>query len=835
MASGTPHPPHEHGSHHGAHGAPPNTGARDPVCGMAVDPSAARGGSHQHDGQTYYFCNPRCRERFAADPERYLAPQPVAPALVSLHPLEVKRVTATKYVCPMDPEVSEAEPGPCPMCGMALEPDSPLTAASTRSEYVCPMHPEVVRSEPSSCPICGMALEPRTVQLAEPANPELADMQRRFYVSLALSVPTLLLAMGDMLPGQPVARALGGTTILYLQAALSTPVVLWGGWPFFQRGVTSFKNRHLNMFSLIALGTAAAYGFSLFALCFPELLPHTGHRGALPPVYFESAAVIVTLVLLGQVLELRARAETSSAIRALLGLTPHSARRVLDTGEERDVPLSQVVVGARLRVRSNERVPVDGTVTEGHSAIDESSLTGEPMPVPKFAGARVTGGTLNLSGSFVMRAEHVGEDTVLARIAQLTSTAQRTRAPIQRMADVASSYFVPAVIAIAVLAALAWGLFGPEPRAAHALVNAVAVLIIACPCALGLATPMSIMVGVGRGAQAGVLVKNAEALEVLARVDVLVVDKTGTLTAGQPRLADIVAASSFQDVQVLAHAAALEKHSEHPLSRAILQAARERKVTQLPATDFAAQVGRGISGRVAGKRVLLGNPEFLTREGIAVDALAEPARALRERGQTVVLLAIDGALAGALGVADPIKDSSAEALAELRAAGLSVIMATGDQRATAQAVASMLGIGDVRAELTPEGKHALIAELRAQGHVVAMAGDGTNDAPALAAADVGIAMSTGTDIATESAAITLLHGDLRAILRARKLSAAVMNNIRQNLWFAFAYNALGVPIAAGIAYPLFGLLLSPMLASAAMAFSSAGVIANALRLRRAHL
>ncbi|MET0387771.1 MAG: heavy metal translocating P-type ATPase [Polyangiales bacterium] len=785
--------------------------ARDPVCGMTVDPANPRGGSFVHSGHTYYFCNPRCRERFSAEPERYLnaPPAPVAPpgkpALVQLGGLSAKPkpkpLANTVYICPMDPEVRETKPGACPICGMALEPEA-LT-------------------EPSDQP-----------------NPELLDMQRRAAVALVLSVPTLILAMSDLLPGDPVNHALGAQRSLVLQLVLSTPVVWWAGWPFLQRGWTSLATRHLNMFTLIALGTLAAYGFSVFGLCFPELLPPTlrqsGHD-ALPPVYFESAAVIVTWALFGQVLELRARSATSSAIRALLRLRPDTARKLLSDGSERSVPLDAVVVGDRLRVLPSEQVPVDGVLIEGASTVDESSLTGESLPVEKTAGAQLTGGTVNQHGTFVMRAERVGADTVLARIVARVSEAQRTRAPIQRLADRVSGWFVPLVVLIALVAAAVWGLLGPEPRLAYALVNAVSVLIIACPCALGLATPMSIMVGTGRGAQAGVLVKNAEALELLERVDVLLVDKTGTLTEGKPRLVSIEPAPGFTERDLLAPAAALEHTSEHPLAAAIVAGTRERSHELPSVTEFRAEVGRGVSGRIGSQHVRLGSAGFLESQGVSVDALAGRAQTLRAAGQTVVFLAIDARCAGLLGVADPLKTSTPEAVEALRTAGLHLIMLTGDHLTTAQAVAKELGIVDVHAEASPIDKHELVTSLRAQGHIVAMAGDGTNDAPALAAAHVGIAMSTGTDVATESAAVTLVHGDLRSIVRARRLSEVVMRNIRQNLWFAFAYNALGVPVAAGIAYPLFGWLLHPMLASVAMAFSSASVIGNALRLRRAAL
>jgi Cu+-exporting ATPase len=789
LPSAAAHPP-AGPSHAAAHGAPGLV--QDPVCGMQIDPKAARGGSLVHEGETIYFCNPRCRDRFAAAPDQYLQRSSGAPAAR----------------------------------------ESSGSAAAPQATYTCPMHPEIMRDQPGSCPICGMALEPRQVTLEEEQNPELRDMQRRLWISLALSVPTMLLAMSDLLPAG-LRGFMSPELGIWLQLALSAPVVLWGGWPFFQRGWASILNRHLNMFTLIALGTFAAFGFSVFATFFPALLPHSASaHDAMPPVYYEAAAVITTLVLLGQVLELRARSATSGAIRALLGLAPKTARQVLDDGTEVDLPLDRVEVGYQLRVRPGEKVPVDGVLIEGGSAVDESSITGESIPVEKGVNGRVTGGTLNGQGSFVMRAERVGKDTLLAQIVALVSQAQRSRAPVQRLADAVAGWFVPAVILIAVITAIVWGLFGPEPHFSHALVNAVAVLIIACPCALGLATPMSIMVGTGRGAQAGVLVRNAEALEAFEKVDTLVVDKTGTLTEGKPRLATVLAAPGFTEPDVLARAAALEKASEHPLAAAVVAGALARGLRLGKVQSFQAISGKGVLGSVDGSEVLLGNARLLEDRGIDVAALSAAAEQLREDGQTAVFLAVGSRLAGLIGVADPIKGSSAEALRELRAAGLHVVMLTGDNATTARAVARKLGIEDVRADILPDQKHAVVAALRAQGKVVAMAGDGTNDAPALAAAHVGIAMGTGTDVAIQSASVTLLQGDLRGILRARRLSEKVMQNIRQNLFFAFLYNTLGVPIAAGIAYPLFGLLLSPMLASAAMAFSSVSVIGNSLRLRR---
>jgi Cu+-exporting ATPase len=708
------------------------------------------------------------------------------------------------YTCPMHPEVRRRGPGACPIFGMALE--AVVAAPSGAStQWVCPMHPEVVRDQPGSCPICGMALEPRTVTAEEEASPELADMSRRFWIGLALTVPIVAIETGSMLLGQPLAAMLSPKAQVLVQLVLATPVVLWAGWPFFERGAASVVARSLNMFTLIALGVGVAYVYSAVAALFPWLLPESfrGHGGA-PAVYFEAAAVITVLVLLGQVLELRARSQTSSAIRALLGLAPKTARRLREAGAEEDVPLELVVPGDRLRVRPGERVPVDGVVLEGVSAVDESMVTGEPMPVEKTTGSRVTGGTVNATGSFVMRAERVGSDTLLAQIVRMVGEAQRSRAPIQRLADVVSSWFVPAVAAAAVATFAAWAAWGPEPRLAHALVNAVAVLIIACPCALGLATPMSIMVGTGRGAMAGVLIRNAEALEVMEKVDTLVVDKTGTLTEGKPRLASIVPAPGPSDAEVLRLAASLERGSEHPLAAAIVAGAIERNIALSDPRDFRSVTGKGVVGTIDGRPVALGNLKLLA--DVAVDAarLGELAEALRADGQTVMFVAVDGRLAGLLGVADPIKASTREAIDLLHDEGIRIVMLTGDSRTTAEAVARKLRIDTVEAEVLPEDKSAAVRRLQAEGRIVAM----------------------------ESAGVTLVKGDLRGIARARRLSRATMRNIRQNLFFAFVYNALGVPIAAGVLYPVFGLLLSPIIASAAMTFSSVSVIANALRLRR---
>jgi Cu+-exporting ATPase len=822
---------HSH-SHHHAHTPPPPTSgeahAIDPICGMKVDPLAPKGGSLDHEGHRYFFCNPKCRERFRADPARYLAPTSTEP--------ETPAAPGSLYVCPMDPDVRQDHPGACPKCGMALEPESP-PVLEARVEYVCPMHPEVVRDGPGSCPICGMALEPRTVLPEEAPDPELQSMRRRFRVGLGLTVPLLALAMSDMIPGQPVQHAVPASVLAWAQFVLATPVVLWGGWPFFARGWASVRNRHLNMFTLIALGTGAAYLFSVFATLFPAALPHglrTGHGGS-APLYFEAAAVIVTLVALGQVLELRARHATSGALRALLSLAPAIARRIREDGHEEDVPLTHVHVGDRLRARPGEKVPVDGVVLEGASAVDESMVTGESLPVEKGPGDKVTGGTVNGTGSLVMRAERVGKDTLLARIVQRVGEAQRTRAPIQRLADRVAAVFVPVVIAVAVVTAVVWGVWGPEPRLAHALVNAVAVLIIACPCALGLATPMSVMVGTGRGAQAGVLIRDAAALERLEAVDTLVVDKTGTLTEGKPRLVSVVPAPGFDEARLLKLAASLERGSEHPLAAAIVEGAKERGVSLSQVEDFRSHTGQGVTGRVDGETVALGNAALMVARGVDAGEMGARAETLRAEGQTVVLVSVDGRLAGLLGVADPVKASTPEALELLREEGLRVVMLTGDSRTTAEAVARRLGITEVIAGVLPDAKGDAVRKLQREGRVVAMAGDGVNDAPALAQADVGIAMGTGTDIAMESAGVTLVKGDLRAIARARRLSQGTLGNIRQNLFFAFIYNLLGVPLAAGVLYPFFGLLLSPIFASAAMSLSSVSVIANALRLRKLKL
>jgi len=824
------------------------TVVKDPVCGMNVNPATAK--HHlEHAGKSYYFCCGHCAQKFKADPKKYLtqSKSQSSSGLVTLGtpairpapaPVALSAAEPGNYVCPMCPKVRESKPGPCPSCGMALESETPL--ATTRTEYTCPMHPEIIRPGPGSCPICGMALELRTVTATEEENPELRDMTRRLWVSVALTVPLLAIAMADMLPGMPVERALSSGWLHWVELILATPVVLWGGWPFFQRGWTSIVNRSTNMFTLIAMGTGVAYLFSLTATVFPGMFPASfggatnGNMNGGPPVYFEAAAAIVTLVLLGQVLELRARSRTGAAIRALLNLSPKTAR-ILRDGTEHDISLDQVKPGDRLRVRPGEKIPVDGVVLEGTSSVDESMLTGESMPIVKEPGSRVIGATVNATGSFIMRAERVGGETLLSRIVQMVSQAQRSRAPIQRLADRVAAWFVPAVIATAVLTFIVWSLLGPQPRLAHALVNAVAVLIIACPCALGLATPMAIMVGTGRGARAGVLIKNAEALEILEKVNTLVFDKTGTLTEGKPTVESVVAVSGGDETELIRLVASLEQGSEHPLGSAIVAAAKENNILLSSIADFQSHTGQGISGKVNGKSVAAGNEKFFHLLHLSIDALRLKAEDLRRDGQTVIFSAIDGRPAGLIGIADPIKPSTPQALHDLKAAGLRIVMLTGDSRGTAKAVAAKLGIDDFEAEILPENKSEVVRRLQKQGRTVAMAGDGVNDAPALAQADVGIAMGTGTDVAIESAGVTLVKGDLAGILRARKLSQATMRNIRQNLFFAFIYNLLGVPIAAGVLYPFFGLLLSPILAATAMSFSSVSVITNSLRLRNTEL
>ena len=771
----------QHHSH-----APAAHGVKDPVCGMTVDPHAAKH-RHTHAGQPVYFCSGRCREKFIAEPAKYLTPETRSP--------------------------------------------EPVPAGTI---YTCPMHPEIRQQGPGSCPICGMALEPDVVSADTAPNPELVDMARRFWIGLALTLPVFALEMGGHLTG--LHQWLGQQRSNWIQLVLATPVVLWAGWPFFERGWASLKSRNLNMFTLIAMGTGVAWIYSVIGTFSPALFPTSmrGHDGSVP-IYFEAAAVITVLVLLGQVLELRAREQTSGAIKALLDLSPKVARRMLPDGTDVDVNLDQVVVGDSLRVRPGERVPVDGEIVDGRSAIDESMVTGESMPVTKSIGEKVIGGTMNQSGGFVMRADKVGRDTVLAQIVQMVAQAQRSRAPIQRLADQVSAWFVPAVIAVALLAFSVWSLWGPEPRLTYGLIAAVSVLIIACPCALGLATPMSIMAGVGRGAQSGVLIKNAEALERMEKIDTVVVDKTGTLTEGRPSVVALRTAEGMNENELLRLTASLERSSEHPLAAAIVRAASNRSIPLAQPTSFDSPIGKGVIGEVEGRTLVIGNQRIMSDAGIDTASLSASADEMRKDGATAIFVAIDGKSAGIIAIADPVKATTPAAISALREAGIRVVMLTGDNRTTAEAVASKLGIAEVEAEVLPEDKSKIVERFRAQGRVVAMAGDGINDAPALAAADVGIAMGTGTDVAMESAGVTLLKGDLTGIVRARHLSAATMANIRQNLFFAFIYNVLGVPVAAGALYPMFGILLSPIIAAAAMALSSVSVIANALRLNRARL
>jgi len=776
---------HGHASHQHENKSPP-TMTKDPVCGMDVDPSTAVFQA-TFDGRTFYFCSQNCHDKFKANPEQYVAAAP-------------------------------AKAGP----------------AAEGTVWTCPMHPQIRRSEPGSCPICGMALEPEMPTADDAPSPELRDMTLRFWVGTSLAAPVFVLEMTAHLVD--LHGVLPGQALNWIQLVLATPVVLWAGWPFFQRGAASVVNRSLNMFTLIAMGIGVAWLYSMLATLVPDIFPSSmrGMDGAVP-VYFEAAAVITALALLGQVLELRAREQTSGAMKALLGLAPKTARRIRPDGSDEEVEVDAVMVGDHLRIRPGEKVPVDGTVLEGRSAVDESMVTGESMPVTKAEGARLIGGTINRSGGLVMQATEIGRDTMLSRIVQLVAAAQRSRAPIQRLADQVSGWFVPLVIVIALLAFLAWMVWGPEPRLAHALVAAVSVLIIACPCALGLATPMSIMVGVGKGAQLGLLIKNAEALERLEKIDTIVVDKTGTLTEGRPSLTRVIPADGFDGTQLLTLAASLERASEHPLGVAIVAAAEDRTLNLSAPSDVDSPVGKGLTGIVEGRRVLIGSAKYLYAEGVDLGNWRSRADDVRAEGATVVLVAVDGNVAGALGIADPIRATTAEALADLRSQGMSVVMMTGDNAVTAKAVGAKLGIDNVEADVLPERKSAVVEHLRSQGKVVAMAGDGVNDAPALAAADVGIAMGTGTDVAMESAGVTLLNGDLIGIARAKRLSHATMQNIRQNLFLAFVYNAAGVPIAAGVLYPVFGLTLSPAIAAAAMALSSVSVIGNSLRLRSARI
>ncbi|MGY3449081.1 heavy metal translocating P-type ATPase [Bradyrhizobium sp. USDA 4353] len=824
---------------------------KDPVCGMSVDPATSKH-RFEHDGETFHFCCAGCRTKFAADPVKYLAPVAPAGSCCGGHDHHADADKVTDPVCGMsvDPATSkhrfDHQGHTFHFCSagcrakFAADPAKYLDKREPPPEmpagtiYTCPMHPEIRQEGPGTCPICGMALEPDVISLDDAPNPELADMTKRFWIGAVLAAPVVVLEMGGHLVGghgliEPMLSN-------WIQFALATPVVLWAGWPFFVRGWQSVRTRNLNMFTLIAMGTGVAYVYSVIATLMPQAFPPAfrGHGGTVA-VYFEAASVIIVLVLLGQVLELRAREATSGAIKALLQLAPKTARRLDADGNDQEVEIAELAVGDRLRVRPGEKVPVDGIILEGRSSLDESLVTGESMPVTKDEGERVIAGTLNQTGSFVMRADKVGRETLLSQIVQMVADAQRSRAPIQRLADQVAGWFVPTVIAAAITAFVAWYAFGPEPRFAFGLVAAVSVLIIACPCALGLATPMSIMVGVGRGAQAGVLIKSAEALERLEKADTLVVDKTGTLTEGKPKVTGIVTAQGVDEAEALRLAASVERASEHPLAEAIVRHAGERKLKLADVRNFDAPTGKGARGEVDGKAVVLGNPTYLASLGIITDTLGVESKRLREDGATVITMAVDGKPAALFAIADPVKASTPDALKALAADGIKVIMLTGDNRTTATAVARKIGITEVEAEVLPEQKSAVVARLRASGKVVAMAGDGVNDAPALAAADVGIAMGTGTDVAMESAGVTLLQGDLGGIARARKLSAAVMSNIRQNLFFAFIYNAAGIPIAAGILYPVFGILLSPIIAAAAMSLSSVSVVGNALRLRATRL
>jgi len=800
--------------------------AIDPVCGMKVDPSQAAA-NVEHQDADFHFCSQGCATKFRGDPEKYLRSKPAAV------PSRTKHEQPTEYICPMHAEVKRMGPGDCPKCGMALEP-TVVNAPAARTEYTCPMHPQIIRSEPGSCPICGMALEPREIT-TEQSNPELVDMTRRFWISVALAVPMLALMFSEFLHSMPLQHLLSANKWAWIEFALATPAVSWCGWPFFVRGWESVVNRRLNMFTLIALGTGTAYIYSVFATVAPQIFPASfrGEGGEIG-LYFEPAAVIITLVLLGQVMELRARSQTSSAIRSLLGLAPKTARRIDEQSGEADIPLDQVQVGERLRVRPGEKVPVDGFVLEGHSSVDESMVSGEPIPVEKSTGAKVTGGTVNGTGGFVMRAVRVGADTLLSQIVKMVSEAQRTRAPIQRLADRVSSYFVPVVIVASIVTFIVWFVVGPQPRFAHALVNAVAVLIVACPCALGLATPMAIMVGTGRGAGAGILIRNAEALELFGKVNTLIIDKTGTLTEGKPALSSIISLPGIDESELLQLVASLERSSEHPLAAAIVKGSEAKRLSLINVQEFSSVTGKGVKGTIAGKQVAVGNVALFRDLSVDATPLLDRAESLRKEGQTVMLVAVDNRPAGLVGVSDPIKTSTPEAIRELKAAGLKIIMVTGDNSTTARAVAETLGIEFV-ADVLPEKKAEVVKEHQQHGAIVAMAGDGVNDAPALAQANIGIAMGTGTDVAMEAGGITLLKGDLRGILRARRLSQSTMRNIRQNLFFAFIYNGIGVPLAAGVLYPAFGLLLNPMIAAAAMSFSSVSVIANSLRLRTTKL
>ena len=832
---------------------------RDPVCGMMIDEKDAAATS-DYKGKTFSFCSPSCKDTFEKAPVSYAGEKTTGEAkqrpaaMPAPHHEKKKHGSAScptcgrpllpgephkhaseqEYTCPMHPEVRQAAPGACPKCGIALEPLEP-SAVSIKTEWTCPMHPEIVRAAPGSCPICGMALEPKAVSLEEQDNPELIDMTRRFKVSAVLAIPLIYIAMGGLIPPVAPEKFIPRDMLKWLELVLAAPVVLWGGWPFFVRGWRSIVTWNPNMFTLIGLGTGVAFSYSVVAALFPDVFPASFRgKGGQVGTYFEAAAVIVTLVLLGQVLELRARSKTGTAIKALLGLAPKTARRMKD-GSEEDVPLELVQPGDLLRVRPGEKVPVDGTVTEGSSSVDESMITGEPIPVEKHAGDRVVGATVSGTGSFIMKAEKVGSDTLLAQIVHMVAEAQRSRAPIQKLADIIAGYFVQIVVSLAVITFIVWAWVGPEPRFVYALVNAVAVLIIACPCALGLATPVSIMVSMGKGAGAGVLFKNAEAIELMRKVDTIVVDKTGTLTVGKPKLMNVISNDGYDEKALLLYTSSIERGSEHPLAAAIVAGAQGKGVNPKNAESFLSITGKGVTGKVDGHAVALGNSALLDELGIDPGGLVAKAEDLRMDGHTVMFVAVDEKAAGLLGVADPIKETTAEAVKQLHEDGIRIVMLTGDNRTTAEAVAKKLGIDDVVAEVLPDQKAESVKEYQSAGRFVAMAGDGINDAPALAQAQIGIAMGTGTDVAMESAGVTLVKGDLRGILRARLLSRATMKNIKQNLFFAFIYNAIGIPVAAGVLYPIFGILLSPVFAAAAMSFSSVSVIGNALRLRKVRI
>jgi len=803
---------------------------KDPVCGM--DTRVDSKFHSNHEKQDYYFCSEHCQHKFQHDPEQYLHKE--TPDSNPEADTETSTDTSATYTCPMHPEVEQQGPGICPKCGMALEVMG-VPVVATKTEYTCPMHPEVMQDHPGSCPKCGMALESVTVE-AEEDTSELDYMSRRFWLSTVFAIPIFFSAMVAEFWPEVMAEIIAPKSRQWLELIFATPVVWWGGWVFFVRGWQSIVTWNLNMFTLIAIGVGVAWVYSVVAVLFPAIFPAAVfNEMGVVPVYFEATAVITALVLLGQVLELRARSQTNAAIKLLLGLAPKTARIIRDDGSEEDIPLEHVTIGNVLRVRPGEKVPVDGVVSDGESNVDESMVTGEPIPVAKYSGEKLIGATVNGTGSLLMKAEKVGTDTLLSQIVKMVAEAQRSRAPIQKLVDVVAGYFVPAVVVIAILTFIIWSIWGPEPALAYAVINAVAVLIIACPCALGLATPMSIMVGTGKGAMMGVLIKNAEALEVLRKVDTLVVDKTGTLTEGKPKLVEVTSAAGFEADTALQLIASLERASEHPLAEAIVSGAEDKNINLLPAENFQSITGKGVSGEVDGHKVALGNLKLLQDLNIEVGDLAQQADLRRSEGQTVMFFAIDGKVGGLIGVADPIKDSTPEAIRNLHAEGIKIVMLTGDSQKTAEAVASKLDIDQVQAEVLPDQKAAVVKQLQAEGHIVAMAGDGINDAPALAQAHVGIAMGSGTDVAMESAGVTLIKGDLRGIVRARRLSRATMANIRQNLFFAFIYNSLGVPVAAGLLYPTFGILLSPMIAAAAMSFSSVSVITNALRLRNVNL